>query len=112
MRNTWAHSAVVVVAGIVLVAFAVGAARWATGWTQSIAMFSLLAPGLSIGVFTRRHPLVVGALCGAGGFLAVPPRDATADGTLAAALAVAVAALAGRALRRRYDPAHAPSPAP
>ena len=118
MINTWLHSAgVVVVATPCIAALHAGAIRAATlvspgappAWHVEPA-FALagLAPGLVLGWFTRRHPLVVGGIAGALGVLAcnafvvsMASRSALGD-TLSTALLVSVAALAGRALRFRF----------
>jgi hypothetical protein len=113
MKNTWLHSAVVVALGIAaLVAAAQAFAFVLGGRAESAAyapaqMFAWLAPGLGLGWFTRRHPLVVGAIAGVLAQALFPATSAPspAGQAIAAGMVVAVAALAGRALRFRYRPA-------
>ena len=76
--------------------------------SEPIRALAILLPGLVAGWFTRRHPLLVGAAIGL--LAAVIAALAGADRTplswpghaIALALYVAVAALAGRALRFRF----------
>ena len=69
-----------------------------------------LIPGMLLGWFTRRHPLVVGALAGIfAQFITNTVFNQTYTYTLvgevvATAMVLAVAALAGRALRYRFSP--------
>lgn len=125
MKNTWIHSAVlIVIATFVLVLaqkFSTTFIDWivdsgansptASSLLAPIEAFSILAPGLLLGWFTRRHPLVVGAIAGAlATFAASKIFGSTLNSHLllgeviAVAMIVAVAALAGRALRYRFRP--------
>ena len=76
--------------------------------SEPIRALAILLPGLAAGWFTRRHPLLVGAAIGVLATLVaflvgpnwLPP---TWPGrAIALALFMAVAALAGRALRFRF----------
>lgn len=76
-----------------------------------LVAFSLLAPGLFSGWFVRRHPLLVGAAAGAFAALlanSISPTDGKSfsffGDLLESAMIVAVAALAGWALRYRFKP--------
>jgi hypothetical protein len=110
MKNIWLHSALVVLLGALLLVAAAMTRASSAALPSTMTMLSLLVPGLLLGWFTRRHPLVVGALAAllaaviAGRVL---PHSVGAtsvlDATLAAGLVVAVAALAGRALRYRFQ---------
>ena len=96
--GTWLHSTVVVVAGaVVLVAVGRGLAQ--VGDAATLRMLAVLVPALAIGLVTRRHPLLVGA---GASLLASLATRLGPDDAIAAALVVAVAALAGRALRHRF----------
>lgn len=121
MKNTWLHSALVVV----IAAPIIGAAQHlAQSWAaiaadsatslQALAMLtaepmaalSSLLPGLLLGWFTRRHPLLVGAAAGAlGAMLSHGKADplSYAGAILASAMMVAVTTFAGRALRVRLQ---------
>ncbi len=129
MKSTVAHSAVLVVmAAVALVAFraavhpAVHAPSPHSALLASLgaplAAFAQLLPGLALGWFTRRHPLVVGATSGVVAlvsaqwvpFLRLEPYPLVGQ-TVALAMTVAVAALAGRTLRRHFSPAGAPAAA-
>jgi hypothetical protein len=125
--NTWVHSLALITVGTPLLAVT----RWATTPFASmladvccepgaameflfapLLAMSLLVPGLLVGWHTRRHPLLVGAAVGAAGsaVLHVLPGEFVSSAMRAgdvvfAALVVAVAALAGRALRWRFRPA-------
>ena len=126
MKSTWAHSAVlVVVAAIALVACRAcvhPASHSLAGLTAqpsaSLSLFGAplvalaqLVPGLVLGWFTRRHPLLVGAAAGILGVVAsqwlplmrLDPYSFIGQ-VVAVAATVAVAALAGRALRYRFRP--------
>jgi hypothetical protein len=118
--NTWLHSALVIAAGAIALAVPISLQVWplapgsAAGLPATLAMLALLLPGLAIGWFTRRHPLLVGGAAGLAGVVLAGrlPGAATTsipslDTALAAGLVVAVAALAGRALRWRLRPAGA-----
>jgi hypothetical protein len=106
MKNTWLHSLALVAVAAPLLALSIGVAARAPGtWSEPAHTIALLAPGLVLGWFTRRHPLLVGA---AAGVLAVAWWR-SAPVMLAVAMTVAVAALAGRALRYRFQPVDAPS---
>jgi hypothetical protein len=79
-----------------------------------LVTLSQLLPGLALGWFTRRHPLLVGALAGILASIAAqyltPIHFETyslVGESVALGMTVAVATLAGRALRRRFDPAAA-----
>ncbi|HET7844812.1 MAG TPA: hypothetical protein VFL14_11720 [Xanthomonadales bacterium] len=107
--NTWLHSIVVVLAASPAVT-ALHAAAWRYGSFESTLILAKLLPGLVLGWFTRRHPLVVGAAAGVAGLLAcdlldaIPHARGPVDEIVSAGLATAVAALAGRALRFRFSP--------
>ncbi len=126
MKNIWLHSAVIIfLAGILLATmkimvlpalnilsglFSAPDIALATLSAPAIA-FSMLAPALLSGWFTRRHPLLIGAAAGAiAALLAdhLSPIEAEsyslAGDASASAMVVAVAALAGRALRYRFRP--------
>ena len=73
--------------------------------------FSLLAPGLLSGWFSRRHPLLIGVAAGgiaawlANEFSPISAEYYSLPGdVLASGMVVAVATLAGRALRYRFRP--------
>lgn len=107
----------VVVAAVVLVAFrtavhpAVALTPQSALLAAPLAALAQLLPGLALGWFTRRHPLLVGAAAGVVALLAaqwlpllrLEPCPLVGQ-TIAVAMTVAVAALAGRALRRRFSP--------
>lgn len=104
MKNIWVHSIVIIFLAGILIAvtkiltspiaiilselFPDSEAALRTLTPPAVAL-ALLAPGLFSGWFVRRHPLLVGAAAGA---------------LAASAMLVAVAALAGRALRYRFKP--------
>lgn len=115
MTNTWLHSALVIALAIpvLLLASLLRVDPPAPMMVAPLAALSLLAPGLLLGWFTRRHPLVVGALAGAiaaglgrAADLAPEASPSLAGDMVHAAMVVAVAALAGRALRQRFRPGH------
>lgn len=126
MKSTWAHSAVLV--GLAAVALAAcraciepvtqSLAALTAHPSASLSLFGAplvalaqLVPGLVLGWFTRRHPLLVGA---AAGILAVAASQLVPlmrleaysfiGQSVAVAATVAVAAFAGRALRYRLRP--------
>jgi hypothetical protein len=104
MKNTWLHSLALIAVATPLLALSIGMAAHApVAWSEPARTFALLAPALALGWFTRRHPLLVGA---AAAVLATAWSQST-PAMLAAVMTVAVAALAGRALRFRFK-----SPAP
>lgn len=114
LADTWVHSTAVVVAGAaaLLIAGAMQARALGLGLPPDahapVAMLALLAPGLAIGWFTRRHPLLVGAAAAvlaeavANLVLRHAPAPAFVGQLVASGMVVAVAALAGRALRYRF----------
>lgn len=119
LKNTWIHSIVLIlIASCVLILserLSTSLIEWTAGSTSllpaPVMAFSRLAPGLLLGWFTRRHPLVLGALAGAlATFVAgkisgaVPDTQVLLGEVIAVAMIVAVAALAGRALRYRFQP--------
>ena len=131
VKNTWSHSAVLVlVAALVLVAcraLAGPAAHTLAGLTPHpsaalsafgapLVTLAQLVPGLVLGWFTRRHPLLVGAAAGILATVAsqwlpilhLEPYSLIGQ-TVAVAFTVAVAALAGRALRYRFRPTSVPT---
>ncbi len=129
MKNIWVHSIVVVVLGSVFIAafqmMLIPAVYRLSTWMPNSAdaaalvaapavAFARLAPGLLLGWFTRRHPLLVGAAAGAfaamlaNRFMHSDLNHSVMTGdVIASAMIVAVAALAGRALRYRFTPAAA-----
>jgi hypothetical protein len=128
------YSSLVVVAVIALVACrwalapvsgppagpGMGASALRSSLAPPLSALAQLLPGLALGWFTPRHPLLVGAAAGllaifVAQWLALLHFDAflLAGNAVAAAMTVAVAALAGRALRRRLmhePPRHPPQP--
>ena len=110
MKNTWLHSAFIILLAVPLLtaAFALRIADPSSPFAAPSVAFSLLAPGLLLGWFTRRHPLVVGAVAA----VATPyiaqalhliQRPPSLPGeAMHSAMIVAVAALAGRTLRFRF----------
>jgi hypothetical protein len=84
---------------------------WPKLFEEPIHMLERLVPGLALGWFTRRHPLVVGAITGALASYTIPfvlgyrlfPLAQAGD-AIANAMVIAVAFLAGRALRYRFQP--------
>jgi hypothetical protein len=105
VKNTWLHSLALIAVAAPVIALSIGVAAEApAGWSEPARAFALLAPGLALGWFTRRHPLLVGAAAG----LLAAAWSQSAPAMLAAAMIVAVAALAGRALRFRFRPAASP----
>lgn len=123
MKSTLLHSVALVVgaAAVLLACFAlvhptahVGIAADRSDtlrlWSPPMLALSQLLPGVVLGWFTRRHPLVVGAFAGILAMLAARALGlgtldsyAFAGETVAAGMTVAVAALAGRALQRRFS---------
>jgi hypothetical protein len=122
MKNTSLHSLLLIAAAAPLLMLT---QAWVVSFTNSgaqiadLAAFALpvlqmlahLLPGLLLGWFTRRHPLLVGGVAGALSVLLLNGTanlaeltPAAAGNLLATAALVAVAALAGRALRRRFRP--------
>lgn len=132
MKNTWLHSTVIAGLASILLAMAQASvvpcmhylSSWFANQQTAMAMFSepaevfaTLVPALLLGWFTRRHPLLVGAAAGMAGVLlanrfspdaAVEAYHQTGD-IIASAMTVAVAALAGRALRYRFRPESVPA---
>ena len=127
MKNTWIHSIVVILLASMLIAVTKASTSPVLAilsglfsdpdaaprlLASPLSVFALLAPGLLSGWFVRRHPLLVGAAAGAlAAVLAfrissveIHPHSLYGD-VLASAMVVAVAALAGRALRYRFRPA-------
>ena len=124
MKNIWLHSIVVIVLGSVLLAaiqvMLVPVAYRLSTWMPNpadamdaigapLVAFATLAPALVLGWFTRRHPLLVGAAAGAAAsWLVNHAMHSSGNGAsllgdvIASAMIVAVAALAGRALRYRF----------
>lgn len=101
MKNTWSHSLALIVVAAPSIALSIGMAAHAPDtWSEPARTFALLAPGLVLGWFTRRHPLLVGAVAG----VLATAWSSSAAAMVAAAMTVAVAALAGRALRFRFKP--------
>ncbi|MGH8109320.1 MAG: hypothetical protein ACREO1_11490 [Arenimonas sp.] len=129
MKNIWLHSIVVVVLGSILIAtietllLPVAHRMSASNPAEALASigpplvaFAKLAPALVVGWYTRRHPLLVGAAAGAFSSLLVNQYLHPyftgfwlAGELVASGMIVAVAALAGRALRYRFTPALAQS---
>lgn len=127
MKNIWLHSIVTVFLAGILIAVTKALAgpivnfisvlfpdpRYALHTlSQPALVLALVAPGLISGWFVRRHPLLVGAAAGAFAALLanrISPIESEsfslAGDVLASAMIVAVAALAGRALRYRLKPA-------
>ena len=116
MKNTWLHSLCVIAFGSLALGLAsstlalVGPAGMPELLQAPAHALALLGPGLLAGWFTRRHPLLVGAAAGAvyafaeiAGWTPMPRPTSIGDG-IAIAMIVAVAALAGRALRYRFRP--------
>jgi hypothetical protein len=115
MKNPWLHSLCVIALGTLALGLASSALAWAAPTLPDVVhapahAFALLGPGLLAGWFTRRHPLLVGAAAGAlyalaeiAGWTPLPRPTSPGDG-IAIAMIVAVAALAGRALRHRLGP--------
>jgi hypothetical protein len=87
---------------------------WPKLFEEPIHMLERLVPGLALGWFTRRHPLVVGAITGALASYMIPlvlgyrlfPLAQAGD-AIEFAMVIAVAFLAGRALRYRFQPSRA-----
>jgi hypothetical protein len=104
VRNTWLHSFALIAATAPLLALAFGLAMAAPpAWIEPARTFAMLAPGLALGWFARRHPLLVGAAAGVLAVIGLQP-PLIAESSLTAGMTVAVAALAGRALRFRFKP--------
>ena len=110
MKNTWLHSCFLILLAIPLLtaASALRIADPASPLAAPAMAFSLLVPGLLLGWFTRRHPLVVGALAAiATPYIAqalhlIQRPPSMLGEAIHSAMIVAVAALAGRALRFRF----------
>ena len=96
--GTWMHSIALVAAGAGLLAIAARAVAFAPVDAPPLRTLATLLPALAIGFVSRRHPLLVGA---AASLLASLLARAGTGDAVATALVVAVAALAGRALRHR-----------
>ena len=120
MTNTWLHSLCVIAFGALALGLASSALALAVGMPEALQApahaFAQLGPGLLAGWFTRRHPLLVGAAAGGvyafaeiAGWTPMPRPTSIGDG-IAIAMSVAVAALAGRALRYRFRPATGNAP--
>ena len=126
MKSTWLHSMLIALVGAlslvlihVFTVYAVGPTTYTTTnldpwprlFEEPIQMLERLVPGLALGWFTRRHPLLVGAIAGALASYMIPlvlgnrlfPL-AQAGNATAYAMVVAIAFLAGRALRYRFQP--------
>ena len=126
MKNIWIHSIVLILLSAILIAVTKTLVAPAMNVlaelfpAPDVAMrhlfmpvtaFSLLAPGLLSGWFSRRHPLLIGAAAGGvAAWLAndISPMSAESysfpGDVLASGMVVAVATLAGRALRYRFRP--------
>lgn len=126
MKNIWFHSVGIIILAAMLIALTKTLASPVTSILAELfpdpkaaqntlsppaVAFALLAPGLFSGWFMRRHPLLVGAAAGALATLLADGISATQaesfpllGDVLASAMVVAVAALAGRALRYRFKP--------
>jgi len=126
MKNIWIHSIVLILLSAILVAVTKMLVAPAMNVFSELfpapdaamrhllmpaTAFSLLAPGLLSGWFSRRHPLLIGAAAGglaawlANHFLPVSAGSYSLPGdVLASGMVVAVATLAGRALRYRFRP--------
>lgn len=124
MKNIWLHSIVIIfLAGIILAVtktlvspsvkmlseFFLDPEAALRALSAPAIAFAMLAPGLLAGWFIRRHPLLVGAAAGAFAVLLanrISPMESYSllGDVLASAMVVAVAALAGRALRYRFKP--------
>jgi hypothetical protein len=103
VKNTWAHSLVLVVFAMPLIALALAMANGVPpDWLDPAHTFALLGPGLVLGWFTRRHPLLVGGAAGALALTCSRAAGPMPPALLTGAMTVAVAALAGRALRYRF----------
>lgn len=126
MKNIWLHSIVIIFLAGILIALALTLAFPVVNILSALfpdpeaalrslsppaLAFALLAPGLFSGWFVRRHPLLVGAAAGVLAVLLanrISPTEAESFSlfgeVIASAMMVAVAALAGRALRYRFKP--------
>jgi putative membrane protein (TIGR04086 family) len=111
MKSTWLHS-IVLIAIFSLLLSASHQARYLAVppyLSAPIAALSVLVPGLVLGWFTRRHPLLVGGTAGAVSIVIIAfanpahPRTQSLTGDIIAiGLYAAVATLAGRALKYRF----------
>ena len=128
MKNTWLHSILLIAIGTLILVLVENitsstiqfVADRSSSPQAIISLFAApgaalakLAPGLLLGWFTRRHPLVLGAFAGALAPLFAqqviacnPGQHLLVGAVLATSFTVAVAALAGRALRYRYQPSN------
>lgn len=122
MKSTWLHSILLIAAAAPVLAVAQSlASQFASQAPQVVSVIAAeplivlakLVPGLVLGWFTRWHPLVVGGIAGALGALVaslLPAASfesyALAGNATATGFTVAVAALAGRALRFRFQPSN------
>ena len=126
MKNIWIHSIVLILLSAILVAVAKMLVAPVTNIFSELfphpdaamhhlylpaTAFSLLAPGLLSGWFARRHPLLIGAAAGGlatwlvNNFSPISAQSYSLLGdVLASGMVVAVATLAGRALRYRFRP--------
>ena len=123
MKNTWLHSILLIALAVVVLSvfnlLSLSAIRLlsdSSGHVPSIlsapiSALAVLVPGLLLGWFTRRHPLLVGASAGllapflASHFESQHFGSQSIIGTaIATGMYVAVAALTGRALRYRLSP--------
>jgi len=127
MKNIWIHSIVLILLSAILVAVTKTLVAPVMNIFSELfpdpdaairhlylpaTAFSLLAPGLFSGWFSRRHPLLIGAVAGglatwlANNFSPISADSYSLPGDiLASGMVVAVATLAGRALRYRFRPA-------
>ena len=133
IKNIWLHSIVLIIIGALAIALCQHLAWFAltrmgssidfgsallTLLKSPLLTLSILLPGLTIGWYTPRHPLVIGALCGVIA-AAVPALQPVITGAgdldehmflysqigwvLSVMMTVAVASFAGRALRQRLQ---------
>ncbi len=111
MKSTWHHSFVLIgIFSLILsLTYQIRSFVLLPYLTAPIAALSVLVPGLILGWFTRRHPLLVGGAAGALSvliaalaFQANPNAQSLTGDIIAIGLYAAVAALAGRALRYRF----------
>lgn len=113
MKNTWLHSLILIALATLVLAFATTLRVWAANLflAAPVTALSVLGPGLLLGWFARRHPLLVGAIAGAlapivarGILFPNIELPSLAGEAAATAMTVAVASFAGRALRFRMQP--------
>jgi hypothetical protein len=122
MKSTLLHSILLIAAAAPVLAVAQSlSSQFSLHAPQAVSVIAVeplialakLGPGLVLGWFTRRHPLVVGGVAGALGALIISLLPGAAFETYALAgnatatgFTVAVAAFAGRALRFRLQPSN------